>query len=150
MINCKKTDSGDKDFIALASLLDKELSDRYLEMQTQYEIHNQVSEDLPVVIAYENEIPVGCCCYKVYAPQTIEIKRMYVKPGYRNRGYAIILLRMLEQWAAEQGFKKAKLETGTRQPESIALYRKSGYILTDNYGPYVGKSESVCMEKALI
>ena len=39
----------------------------------------------------------------------------------------------------------SQLETGRKQPEAIALYQKSGYRLTENYGQYVGVENSVCM-----
>ena len=45
---------------------------------------------------------------------------------------------------------KALLETGSGQPEAIALYKKLGYVQIENYEPYIGSEESVCMGKPLI
>ena len=78
-----------------------------------------------------------------------EIKRMYVVPAYRNRGIGKIILTHLEQWAKEENFKISKLETGIKQPEAIAAYKKSGYIHIPNYPPYVDMKESICMMKNL-
>ncbi|SEJ61953.1 hypothetical protein SAMN05216327_11493 [Dyadobacter sp. SG02] len=38
---------------------------------------------------------------------------------------------------------------GWRLPEAIALYEKSGYRRTENYGQYVGVENSVCFAKGL-
>ncbi|MFO0968127.1 MAG: hypothetical protein U0793_21435 [Gemmataceae bacterium] len=42
-----------------------------------------------------------------------------------------------------------RLETGTRQPESIRLYETSGYHRIEPYGEYIGDLHSVCFEKRL-
>ncbi|HEX8642349.1 MAG TPA: GNAT family N-acetyltransferase [Allosphingosinicella sp.] len=78
-----------------------------------------------------------------------EIKRMYVVPAVRGRGYARAMLAFLEAEAARRGFARAILETGDRQPEAIALYRSAGWAQTDCYGPYVGEPVSLCFAKAL-
>jgi hypothetical protein len=58
-------------------------------------------------------------------------------------------LNELEKWAMELNNKKCVLETGYRQPEAIALYKKNGYTQTPNYGQYVGMDNSLCFEKVL-
>ena len=60
-----------------------------------------------------------------------------------------IVLKELEDWAKEMGFKKCVLETGKRNPEALALYKKKGYQTTPNYGQYKGIENSVCFEKNL-
>jgi putative acetyltransferase len=53
----------------------------------------------------------------------------------------------LENWARELHFTACVLETGKKQPEAIALYQKMGYVITPNYGQYIGVENSVCMRK---
>ena len=75
---------------------------------------------------------------------------MYVRPQYRGRGYAKAILAELERLAWEQGYTSIRLETGSRQPEAIGLYERSGYSRIPIFGIYVksGWSEwSVCFEK---
>ena len=79
----------------------------------------------------------------------IEIKRMYVARLFRSRGVGKMILQKLEQWAKEEKFVQAKLETGIRQPEAIAAYEKSGYVRIPNFEPYVDVKESICMMKQL-
>ena len=95
-------------------------------------------------------MPVGCGAMKEYSPITMEVKRMYTNPESRGMGIATFVLNELEKWALELGYEKCILETGKRQPEAIALYKKNGYLSIPNYGQYVGIENSVCFEKSLI
>jgi putative acetyltransferase len=79
----------------------------------------------------------------------MELKRMFVLPENRNRGLATMIVTELETWASELSYRKCVLETGIRQPDAIALYKKNGYTLIPNWGQYVGVENSVCFEKIL-
>jgi GNAT superfamily N-acetyltransferase len=68
--------------------------------------------------------------------RTAEVKRMFVSPTARRRGYAAVLLRELERSAAAEGVEQLVLETGTMQPEAIALYEAQGYRPTIRFGHY--------------
>lgn len=96
---------------------------------------------------------VGCGAIKAFSNdamhEAIEVKRMYVPPDQRGNGIASFVLSALEEWAKEMGYKRCVLETGKRQPEAIALYKKNGYTITPNYGQYIGIANSVCFEKVL-
>ena len=59
------------------------------------------------------------------------------------------MLQELEIWAKELSFDECILETGFKQPEAIAFYKKSGYQVIPNYGQYVGVENSVCMIKVI-
>lgn len=65
-----------------------------------------------------------------------EIKRMYVAPSGRRRGFARAVLTFLEDTAHEAGADVLVLETGTMQPDAIALYEVSGYEPTVRFGHY--------------
>lgn len=70
---------------------------------------------------------VACGCFKWLDTQSAELKRMFVHPQWRRRGYSEKLLRALEAWARELGVERLLLETGRGQPEAIALYHKPGF-----------------------
>jgi GNAT superfamily N-acetyltransferase len=74
---------------------------------------------------------------------------MYVAPIARGRGVARALLAELERTAAEAGRLRVMLETGTRQPEAIALYRSSGYRPVPSFGLYRGAPGSRCFARTL-
>lgn len=80
---------------------------------------------------------------------TAEIKRMYVAPAARGRGLARAMLAHLERTAFEAGASVSILETGTRQPEAIALYESSGYVEVPKFGFYCHAPESRCYGKRL-
>jgi putative acetyltransferase len=67
----------------------------------------------------------------------------------RGKGWASMVLTELEKWALELGTSKLILETGLKQPEAIAFYRKNNYSVIPNYGQYANIENSVCFEKNL-
>ncbi|MCD5352448.1 GNAT family N-acetyltransferase [Kineosporia mesophila] len=67
----------------------------------------------------------------------VEIKRMYVRPGYRGVGVAGALVDAVEQFARDHGERRIVLATGDRQPEAVGLYRKAGFTPIEIYPPYV-------------
>ncbi|EFQ84037.1 acetyltransferase, GNAT family [Aeromicrobium marinum DSM 15272] len=78
-----------------------------------------------------------------------ELKRMYVRPAWTRRGVARLLLAELERSAVEAGLTRLVLETGTAQPEAIALYRSSGYRDVPAFGFYADYDDSVHLAKEL-
>jgi len=79
----------------------------------------------------------------------MEVKRMFVPLEKRGKGIASIVLKELENWARELGYKTCILETGIKQPEAITLYKKNNYALIKNYGQYAEVESSACFEKQL-
>ena len=145
----KRTNSSDIDFIQLVKQLDADLAERDGTEHGFYAQYNKIDAIQQVVVAYENEIPVGCGAIKPFSNGVMEVKRMYSVPAVRGKGVATKVLAELEKWAKELGNEKCILETGKRQPEAIALYEKNGYTIIDNYGQYAGIENSVCFEKQL-
>ena len=145
----KKCNSHHPDFVWLVELLNRDLNLRNGEIQERYNEFNKIGLIETVVIAYADDIPVGCGCFKFYDEETVEIKRMFVKKEERGKRIASQILTNLEYWAFDLGFKKAILETGVNQSEAIALYQKSGYELIPNYGQYIGNTNSICMCKPI-
>ena len=149
MINLIRTNSENNDFTELVKLLDTELAERDKEDHSFYAQFNKVDKIRHVVLAYENEKPIGCGAIKEFTASAMEIKRMYVCPGNRGKRVATQILSELENWAGEMSFSKCVLETGKRQPEAIGLYKLNGYKLIPNWGQYAGVENSLCFEKEL-
>jgi len=78
-----------------------------------------------------------------------EIKRMYVAPAARGRALARAMLGHLESTARESGAEVIILETGSAQPEAIALYRSSGYTPIPGFGHYAWSPENRCFARPL-
>ena len=128
MITIVRTDSDNRDFVELVRHLDADLAIRDGEDHAFYAQFNKIDRIKYVVLAYENETPVGCGAIKEYGPNTMEVKRMYVPPESRNRGVASKILKELEKWAGEMGCTKCVLETGKRQPEASGFTRGTGTL----------------------
>jgi GNAT superfamily N-acetyltransferase len=78
-----------------------------------------------------------------------ELKRMYVIREMRGLGLARRMLAALEDDARAAGRTRMVLETGTEQPEAIALYISSGYEPCGKFGYYRFHEASRCYAKAL-
>jgi putative acetyltransferase len=149
MLNLQRTNSENADFIALVKFLDADLADKDGDEHSFYAQFNKIKLIKHVIVAYENRTAVGCGAIKEFDAEAMEVKRMYINPGYRGKGIATAVLSALEQWAAELSYQKCVLETGKRQQEAIQLYLKNGYHITENYGQYVGVENSLCFSKNL-
>ena len=148
-LKISKTTSENLDFITLIRALDKSLWERYPELKTNYWGNNILELNPNVVVIYLDDKAVACGCFKKYDKNTIEIKRMFVSPEVRGMGLAQTILLELEGWAHDLGYSFSVLETLYKQKEAIALYQKTGYAIVDNYEPYVGLENSICMRKPI-
>ncbi len=149
MYTLKRTNSDDPDFQKLVTELDLDLAIRDGEEHAFFAQFNKIDSIKFVVLAYENGRAAGCGAIKEYAKNTMEVKRMYVLPEERGKGIASFILNELEKWGQELSCKRFILETGIKQPEAIALYKKNSYTRIPNYGQYDGVASSVCFEKKL-
>ena len=146
----RRTNSVDPHFQALVADLDKDLWARYPAIQQNFTPFNNIDESARVVVAYDDDLPVGCGCFRPMDDKvTFEVKRMYVKPESRGMGIAKLILSELEEWGKEEGFILANLETGNNQPEALAVYARARYKQIPNYPPYTHIAESICMSKKL-
>ncbi|SEO31177.1 Acetyltransferase (GNAT) family protein [Mucilaginibacter gossypiicola] len=145
----KRTNSDNPDFRLLITELDADLRLRNGEMMDFYDHHNIIEKNNTVVLAYIDDKPAGCGCFKPFDAESIEVKRMFVRPDARGNGISKTVLAELETWAREQGFKFAVLESASKQVEAHSLYLKSGYERILNYGQYEGLPYSFCFKKPL-
>jgi putative acetyltransferase len=147
MISLKRTTSDDQDFVSLVKQLDADLAVRDGDDHAFYSQFNKIDQIKHCIVLYENNYAVGCGAIRSIDNDSIEIKRMYMHPIARNKGFATLILKELEEWASILGYSKCVLETGINQPEAIALYAKNRYIRIPNYGPYIGVDKSYCFAK---
>lgn len=145
----KRTTSDNGDFNSLVAQLDKYLAFLDGDDHEFYAQFNKSGQLKNALVCYENDTPIAIGAYKEFEPQVAEMKRMYTLPEYRGRGIAGRILTELENWAKEEGYTTAILETGHMQHDAIGLYTKMGYETIENFGQYVGIDNSVCMKKSL-
>jgi putative acetyltransferase len=117
-------------------------------------IHGLRREDvadpqLTFLVARIDGHAAGCGALRPLEPGVGEVKRMFVRPAFRGRGVARQVLAALEAAARARGYSMLRLETATRQPEAIGLYRSAGYVEIPCFGADAGNRFSVCFEKRL-
>ena len=137
------------DFKRLIELLDIDIQERDGDEHVFYAQFNKTDSIKNAVVVYVDEVAVGCGAFKLYKDEIAEIKRMYVDLQMRGKGIASKILIELENWAREEGYTSAILETGHNFPEAVALYQKNGFVITENYGQYIGIADSICFQKDL-
>ncbi|MFD5082513.1 GNAT family N-acetyltransferase [Kitasatospora sp. NPDC058406] len=154
-IEIRVTGYGHPDAQRLSAEVQEEYVRRYGEgdLTELHPDHFEAPDGL-FLIAYLDGEPVACGGWraKEAGPHGLragdaELKRMFVRPGARGRGLARTVLRRLELTAAEAGRTRFVLETGTEQPEAIALYASEGYAAIQKFGIYREHPQSVCMGK---
>lgn len=149
MITIVKTDFRNEDFQQLTKALDEDLTIKDGDEHDFYDQFNGLEGINQALVVYEYEKPIGCGAFKPFTMHVAEIKRMFVVPEYQGKGIGTKILEALETWAASLQYDACILETGTRQPDAIALYKKNGYQIIENYGQYKGVKNSVCFRKKL-
>jgi GNAT superfamily N-acetyltransferase len=99
------------------------------------------------IVAYLGERPIGCAGLKAVDDETAEIRRVFLESSARGRGVGRRLLEEVETHARRLGYRRARLTTGDRQPEALALFRGAGYreIAPFNSDPFA----SYWLEKIL-
>lgn len=145
------TNGGNSDFIELCHSLDNFLNELVggEENRSEYIPYNQLDDIHDVIVAYDNDIPVGIASFKKYDDECAEVKRVFIKQEYRGRGTSNKLMELLEKVAREKGYHYLILESGEPLVAAMALYRKMGYKVIPNYGQYKDMPDSICMKKKL-
>lgn len=107
-------------------------------------------------LGYDGDEPVSMGGWRHHEPiegfaarRPAEIKRMYVRASARGRGLARQMLAHLERSAAAAGADALVLETGSVQPDAVALYRSSGFVDIPAFGYYAGEELAVHLGKVI-
>jgi len=100
-------------------------------------------------VARADSRALGCGAFVLGDNNCAEMKRVFVDPASRGKGVARVIMEVLEREAANLGVRLMQLETGTKQPDAIALYRKCGYVERGPFGGYRPDPLSLFMEKRL-
>jgi GNAT superfamily N-acetyltransferase len=139
----------DAELVALLDAAFEELVARY-----GAEGRSRVKGGARYLVVLDDGSAVGCGAVQAFGvdsehPGDGELKRMYVLPAARGRGFARALLARLENMARTAGHSVLRLSTGELQPEAIALYESSGYVRTVPWGKYVDQPLTRCYAKLL-
>ena len=81
-----------------------------------------------ILVGYEEDTPVACVAIRKISDTTCEGKRLFIKPEYRGKGYARLMIKAMTDKASELGFKDVVFTT---KPEVMSvgygLYKRMGF-----------------------
>ena len=99
-------------------------------------------------VADDGERLIGCAAWRRHEDDA-ELKRMFTTKAARGQGLARRLLAVIEESARAAGLERVILETGSKQPEAIALYESAGYVRIADFGYYKDHDEVLSYATAL-
>lgn len=152
-VDIRRSTLASPDATRLITALNAELKATFPEPgATHFSLHGaQIAPgDGAFVVAYLDDVAVGCGAVRRLDTSTAELKRMFVDPSVRGKGIGRALVEALEHEARQLGMTKVVLETGTRLAPAIKLYEAMGYARIPLYGEYVSSpATSLCFGKLL-
>jgi putative acetyltransferase len=138
------------DAVALIEELETHLASRYpAESRHGFSVEKLLREEVAFFLLRADEAPAACGGIKLFGTDYGEIKRMYVRPQYRGRGFGKQILDHLADHARQHGVSLLRLETGIHQSEAIGLYERMGFQRIPPFPPYWEDPLSRCYEKRL-
>ncbi|MDR2889522.1 MAG: GNAT family N-acetyltransferase, partial [Lachnospiraceae bacterium] len=123
-INYVCTDGDHPDFVDLCIELNGFLSQLVGGWQNWQGNHlfTQLDGINDVIIAYDGTQPIGCGGFKHYDDGRAEIKRVFVREDYRNKGIARMIMERLAMVARAKDYHHLILETGELLAEAMKMY----------------------------
>lgn len=144
--------------VALRAAMDKETVAMYANFvagQTT-EVQEGIDAALTVepgtidttIIALDARRPIGHAALRAFGP-SLEVKKVFVAPEARGKGFARQLMLELEAIARERAVPSLILQTGVLQVPAIRLYEDLGYTPIPPFGAYRVIPNALCFEKTL-
>jgi ribosomal protein S18 acetylase RimI-like enzyme len=82
-----------------------------------------------LLLAREVDQLLGCIALRAVGPTTCEMKRLFVRPEYRDRRLGRVLVEAIIEEARKIGYTHMRLDTiRGKMDRAIALYRSIGFI----------------------
>ncbi|OXV05066.1 hypothetical protein Egran_07166 [Elaphomyces granulatus] len=87
-----------------------------------------------ILLAFTDNKCAGCIALKKLEDGICEMKRLYVRPEYRNLGIGKMLVEKLIDEARQIGYAKMRLDTiEDKMKNAVKLYKSFGFYKIDAY-----------------
>lgn len=119
------------------------------ESRHGYSVEKLLREGVAFFVIRDNGKLAGCGGVQLFGSAYGEVKRMYVRQGFRGRGLGRAMLDHLGVYTQARGVTLLRLETGIHQAEAIRLYESAGFHRIPPFGAYRDDPNSRYYEKSL-
>jgi ribosomal protein S18 acetylase RimI-like enzyme len=80
-----------------------------------------------LALAFQGDEVAGCGALRPLSSDVCEMKRLYVRPGFRGKGAGGAMIDGLISSAREVGYQRMRLDTLPSMATAIAIYRSLGF-----------------------
>jgi GNAT superfamily N-acetyltransferase len=80
-----------------------------------------------LLLARHDGQPAGCIALKPHPDGVAELKRLYVRPGFRGLALGRQLVAAIVQAARDSGYRRMILDSHISMTHAHALYREAGF-----------------------
>ena len=99
--------------------------DRWIVWRSETIEKNKNNEIKTFVVLYGDE-PIGEGTL-VFSPQSVEINALRIDKQYEGKGHISKLVRIMEQYAKEKGYKIAEIGVEAKETRNLGIYLHWGY-----------------------
>ena len=86
-----------------------------------------------IILLKSNNDIIGCIGVKKFENCIVELKRMFIKKKFRNKGYGKKLLDKAIELAIDLKYERLRLDTLPIMNKAIELYKKAGFVEIEPY-----------------
>lgn len=140
-----------KDATALILELEGHLASLYPQGSRHgYSVDKLIAQGVALFLLRDDARPAACGGVQLFGTDYGELKRMYVRPEFRGRGFGSLMLDHLAGYVRSRGVFLLRLETGIHQAAAIGLYERAGFAPIPPFGEYGPDPNSVFYEKRIL